>query len=319
MNNLKSIAKIIKKSKSVALFTHKSADFDALGSACSLCLALKRAGKNAKVFLNDELLPNQKELYDDFAYFTEFDNNEYDLYIVVDTSGKSLLGKFDFIAENESKTVVIDHHATKAFAVKNYYGDSSKSSCCEIIFSLLKMMKCNIDSTIASYLYAGLSTDSGSFRNSNTNENSLITAYQLLKCGADIKKINNILYESTSLKELELEKYLLNNYQIKDNCAYCCFEEKILKKYNATKDDCAYFSRILVNIKEVLFSFTLIEIGKGEYKLSLRSKAGYNIKNIAVNLGGGGHACAAGATIFADNSKQAIDIVLNSLKDAELE
>ena len=316
MDSLNEIKKVIKKSKSIALFTHISQDCDALGSTFGLALALKKLGKNVQIFLKEDFTDEQKPLFDENSISKErCEISDFDLFICCDLSSLNRLGDYSYIFDGKNKTICLDHHICQKFIGKYNYIDSESSSCCEIVYKLIKKLNVRIDSEIATKLYTGLDTDTSSFRNTNTNSNSLLTAYYLLEYGANIKKINQVLYQSYSLKDIDFQKYLYNNFKIKNDCAYITLTYNQLKSLNGNKEDCSSYSRNLVNIKGINYSFSLIENEPNEYKLSMRSKVGYDVREITASLGGGGHSCAAGATINAKNIDEALKIVLIKIEE----
>lgn len=314
MNSLKEISKQIKKAKSVAIFTHISPDCDALGSSCALMTALNKLGINANVFIKEALTSDQVKLFPENKILkTECDTTKYDLFIATDVSALNRLGDYGGIFSDDGNTsIILDHHHCDNFIGKYNYIDSNSSSASEIVFSLLKELNVEIDSEIATMLYVGISADTSSFQNSNTNAKSFLNAYELCELKADTSKVCQILYESKTERELQFDRYMLNNYKINKSCAYITLDQKILKKLNGSKADCAFFSRALVSIENILYSFSLVEEERGLYGLSLRSKEGYNVRVIAEKFGGGGHICAAGAKFHAKNIKEATKMVLEA-------
>ncbi len=313
MDSLKEISKQIKKSNSIAIFTHVSPDCDALGSSCALMTALNKMNIKTNLFIKEPLTHDQTKLFSENKILnTECDVSNYDLFIATDVSALNRLGEYSTIFNNSNNTIVLDHHYCDKKIGKFNYIDNNSSSACEIVFSLLKELKVDIDSEIATMLFVGISADTSSFQNSNTNSKSYLNAYELCKLKADIVKANQILYENKTEKEIKFEKYLLNNYKIIKNCAYIAIDKKILKKLNGGKADCSSFSRKLVSIENIIYGFSLVEEENGLFGLSLRAKDGYNVKIIAEKFGGGGHICASGAKFHAKNIKEATQKVLEA-------
>ena len=314
MHSLKQLAKRLKKAKSVAIFTHISPDFDALGSSYSLCSALKLMGKKAEVFTKEKLNSHQKLLFEDILNHNQCKEKDYDLFVCVDVSSLKRLGDYTYVFENKSAdTMVLDHHVANDTFCKYSYINSERSSCCEIILELLEHLKLKMTPQIASYLYAGLSSDTSSFQNSGTRINSHVSAIKLMKNGADIHNVNQVLYETRTVKEIAFKKYLWNNFKTYKDCAYCMVDYKSLTELKGKKADCDSFSRSLVSIEGINRSFSIIEQKEGIFNLSFRSKIGYDVQTVAVKLGGGGHICAAGATIEAKNIQSAKKMVLQAM------
>ncbi len=311
MNTLKEISNKILRAKRVAIFTHISPDMDALSSSYALMAALNKSDIKADLFINEKLTFNQKLLYSEGAICNnECKINYYDLFVATDVSAINRLGDYGYIFDDKNETVILDHHVCDNEIGKFNFIDNKYSSASEIIFLLLKEMGVEIDDAMATLLYAGVSADTSSFQNSNTKANSFKTAYELCLLGANISKVNQILYENTTEKEIVFTKYLWNNYKKIDDCAFIVVDNKTLEQLGGAKSDCAFYSRALVSIHNINYSFSLVEEEKGVFSLSLRSKDGYNVKEKAERFGGGGHICAAGAKFNARNMKEAEAMVL---------
>lgn len=313
-NSFKKIASIIKKAKSIAIFTHVSADIDALGSSLSLAYAINSLKKNVKVFLNDKFTYSQSLIFSpNFVEFGECDKTKFDLMIGVDAPNSQRFGNYEQVFVNFSNKIVLDHHENMDIDTDIYFVDPEKSSCCEIVFEVLKALKVKIPPEIAEYLFAGLSSDTGSFLNSNVNANSFKTALELVNLKANPDKINEYLYKEKSKKEILFTQYLWNNYLIKKDCAYCMVDYDTLVSMKGNKDDCVNFSRLLLAIEKIKYAFGLVEFKKGVFCLSMRCLSGCDVFTPAKILGGGGHLCASGATFEAKDIKTATNMVLNAL------
>lgn len=315
-SSLKKIAKIIKKAKSIALFTHISPDCDALGSTFAMCYAITSLGKKVSLFAKDAVKPSDKLLFDESIILKECDPNEFDLFISCDVPATHRLGEFEQIFIEKDNKIVLDHHPNSGLIGSFNFVDSTRSSCSEIVLDLLKELKVKITPEIASKIYIGLSSDTNSFVNSNTNEKSFIAAKELINYGADIAKLNEILYSTRTRKSIEFKKYLWNNYKIKNDCAYCLMPYEDLQELKGTKRDCDGYSHSLVTIQGVNYGFSIVEEPKGFFSISMRSKIGYDVRSKAELIGGGGHVCAAGARFYAKNMNEAKKKVLDIMKDS---
>lgn len=317
-NSLNVIAKRILNSKKVAIFAHIAPDYDALGSALALKCGLEKIGIEAMYFAPEKLGFHESLIFGDenIAYeLNHIDANRYDLFVSVDSPSVKRLGKYSDIFVNHRDRIVIDHHKNIDLRGNLNYICPNKSSCCEIIFSLLKTLGVKIEGKIASYLYTGLSGDTNSFKNTSTSAESFECAKELSKCGADLVDINQKIYKNTNDIEINLKKYLLNHYKIVGDCAYILVSNKVLKRLKGNKIYCEGFSTFLVNILGINYAYSVVEIENKTFSISLRSKDGYEVRSTAESLGGGGHLVASGAKITAKSVKQANAIVFNKLKE----
>jgi len=149
--------------------------------------------------------------------------------------------------------------------------------------------------------------------NSNTNAHSFKVAYEIAKMGFDANPINEIIYKSVSKKEIAFKQYLWNNYKQDQDIAYILVNNKTLKEMKGDSTDCSNYSAKLLTIDKINYSFSIIEKEPGVLSVSLRSRAGYNVRLTAEQLGGGGHSCAAGAKVKGTSlntvKKQILDII----------
>lgn len=316
-DSIKKIAKTVKKYTKIALVTHIGPDFDALGSSLSLYYGLKQMGKNVSIFVNDELSENQKLLVDINVIEKECDYKLFDLFISTDTPSRKRLGVYSESFANAKASIVLDHHKNDDLKGNYNFVDTNSSSCSEISFKLLKALRVNITKEIASLLYMGLSADTNSFVNSNTNKDSLLAAYKLIKLGADISHINEIQYRTQTSKDIELKKYLYDSYKMENNVAYCLVSFSNLQKLNARKADCDFYSSELISLQGANIAFSVIESSKNFYEISFRAKFGYDVRAIAEQLGGGGHIGAAGAKTQGKSINSIKDLIMNIIKKIE--
>lgn len=318
-DNLRLITNEINNAKKIAIFTHKYPDLDALGSSLSLYYACLQLNKETDIYTNEELSNKKLKLIGENPFKKAFIDKDYDLMISTDTSSAELLGDYKDFFINAKKNIVIDHHSSDFLKGTFTYRKSNYSSCCEVVYEIIKELKINLNSKIASLLYMGLIGDTNSFINTNTNANSFYIAYKCTKAGADITKINELEFKSKRILDIEIEKYLLNNYKVENGVAYCLMTLQTLEKYHAIKDDCDFYSSKLLTMENVKISFSIVEQSSNYYSISMRGKSGYNVKDIASKFGGGGHIPAAGAKLFAEDIESLKDKVLSEcIKQSEI-
>ena len=138
---IKQIRKIILKAKNIAIFSHVSPDFDALGSSFALQLFLISINKNATFFTNDELTLKEKMLFGEYLIGKAFKIEDFDLVISVDTPSIQMLGIYGEDFMKHSNRIVIDHHQNNGLIGTVTFVDPSYSSCCEIVYQILKSFK----------------------------------------------------------------------------------------------------------------------------------------------------------------------------------
>ena len=292
------IVKAILESNFIMIFPHVIPDGDTIGCASALQRALRKAGKKVKIV-------DEKDIPDYLKFLIEDDEDtvdqldQPDLCIAVDCSDMGRLGERKDTFLSGKNTVNIDHHPTNTrFASLNYVDDKA-SATGEIIFELLKKLNLQFDQFIAEAIYSAISTDTGSFKYTNTSSKSHLVAAELLDMGVDLNEISVELYQNTRLEKIRLEAEVLETLEIicdgKVASAYAT--KDMLKKTGATMDETEGFIEILRNIMGVEVAIFFKEVQNNEIKIGFRAKKYADVSKIAMQFGGGGHVKAAGCSI----------------------
>ncbi len=312
---IKQIVRSLRKAKKIALFTHINPDCDALGSTFGLYYALKQLNKKVDIYSKDPFTVVEKVLFDESVIKkTLCRTKDYDIFVACDVPSYFRLGEYEKTFRENSNFIVIDHHQNAGLSGIHNYIDPARSSCCELMLDIIKALKVKVTKEIASCLYVGLSSDTTSFVNSNTNSKSFQTASQLINYGADVCALNETLYHTRTRKSIDFKRYLWNNFKIKGDCAYCIMPYSELSQLKGKKSDCDGYSTSLISIQGINYSFSIVEEKEGYFSVSMRSKIGYDVRSKAEMLGGGGHLCAAGVKFKASNIEDAKNKVLAVIK-----
>lgn len=306
---MKEILKKIKHSSKVAVFGHQSPDGDCVGCLAAISFLCEKFGKTVDAFVDDEIPSRLLFLDTKFINKCEFDEKNYDLFISVDVADKHQLGKYSVVFDDNHSTISIDHHSIRDLVSTITYVDK-KASCCEILFELLSLSKVQLNSWVATFLYLGVSDDTGCFMHDSTTSYSHYVASKLLDDGADFATVNYNLFKLVTKKTYELTKKLDEMAKTDNGIRYVVVSQKFLKDNDCKKSDFGDYVNALLNLEGTKISFTMIEIQKDFYSLSFRSLKDYNVANVASKFGGGGHPQAAGGRIGGDK-----DVCLNKVID----
>lgn len=313
--DLKKIAKIIKKASSIAIFSHTEPDFDAIGSALGLKYSLELYGKKADFISSEKQTQKAEKIFGNDFYLAKFDKNNYDLFISVDNPTRSRC-EHEEVFGLQTNSILIDHHKTRDLQGRNNYTDSTKSSCAEIVLKLLEVGHFPIDKKVATCLYAGLSTDSGAFINTNTNADSFLSAYKLLNYGADTTRFNEQYYRSITEKELHIKQFIYNNFKMEKNIAFCIVSQLDMKNLKANRHDFSQISSELIKLEKAKISLSVVEKEPKQFYFSFRAKEGFAVRDIAEKFGGGGHLYACAGKIV-DQKATATSVAKLILKEVK--
>ena len=296
MMTIPEFAAFLKNHDHFVILTHRRPDGDTIGSAAALCRALRSMKKDAWVLDNGQFTPR-------FAPFLEglvcADVQEGAVVLAVDIATDDLLS-FRAEALHLSPDAAIDHHARNDLTCPRKLVMADCAACGEIVSLLLEAMQLPLTPEIASCLYVAISTDTGCFRYRNTSAATLRHTAKLLEAGADAAEINRIFFDTKSLSRLRLESYLTDSMEFfaGGTVCLCTIPDAVLQKLGATEDDIASISGFARSVEGVHIGITVREEDGGKKgKLSLRTDKHYDANALCSQLGGGGHAAAAGASV----------------------
>ena len=304
---MKAIFEKIKSYQRIIIFRHYRPDGDAVGSTKGLQRMLQLSFPDKEIYLQNSdfcdymaFLGNEDEPIDDSLY-------ESALGIVVDTgtADRASNKKFSLCKE----IVKIDHHID----IKPY-GDISwveeeRSSSCEMIAKFYETFKdeLTLDKQGATYIYTGMVTDSGRFRYRSVSGETLRLAGMLLDFGID----TDILYANLYLDEynaLKFKAYVYNNMKITDNgVVYIYVDRKMQKRFGLTSEQASNVISSLDSIRGSLIWLAFIDGKKGDNAIRVRLRSRFvTVNTLAEKYSGGGHDCAAGATVYSKKEMQAL-------------
>ncbi len=301
--SLKKFCEGLKKQKSFLLASHVNPEGDAIGSIIAVESILKRLGKKAQIVCEDTFperlhclrYEGKWNLYKD----VRDKNLEFDALVVADCPTLERIGKVKDLLHPDTAIFNIDHHISNTeFGTYNYVKPQA-AACGEVIYEIMQELNMPVTQDEARALYVSLSTDTGSFKYSNTSVKAHNIAAELIKTGIDIDRINEELYATYSLNKIQLYSRLLAKVEtaFSGQVAWVTMNRNDLKESGGTYEDTEGFIDFLKYLKEVKVAFFISEMSDGETKVSFRSKENYDVNQVATAFGGGGHKKASGATI----------------------
>lgn len=304
MEDLKQIAERILRAKRVAIFTHMRPDGDAFGSMFALAEALKNKNIPTQVCVETDV-PSNLTFIDGLEKLQKQPIGEYDLLVTVDCSDEQRLGALtDVFFEAKRKkidTVNIDHHISNTRYGKYNYVRNCSANCMNIA-TLILYMGVSFDKKIAEYLLLGLLTDSGNFSHDDVTGETLSLASKLVDAGADIQYYHyNLFKKQPKQRALLFAKTMQGiRYFYEDRFALIVISKQNMEECNADHGMTEGFVDFPLNVDSVEVAASLMEVKKGQYKVSLRSKTYADVNKIAGVFGGGGHIRAAGCMLFGE-------------------
>ena len=293
------VVKAIKKAKTIYIATHKNPDGDAVGSSIGLMLGLRKLGKKVKVILPSysdtfSVLEETKNTY------SKIEEDEVDLLIFTDLNAldRASIRKED--VKKAKYTAVVDHHKQNGEPFADYIiVEDFAPAACEVVYKLLKRLKVKIDKDIATYLYAGIMTDTGSFKYSSTSPITHIIAADLIEKGVDFATLGRELLDKMKEEKLNLLSLYISKLEKLDNkrIIYGLVEYDEIEKLGLNDEDSEGMTNYGQSIDGCEVSIYVRGKSDGTYKVSMRSNGKVDIATIAQKYLGGGHTRAAGFTV----------------------
>lgn len=288
---------VLKKAKKILLIAHNSPDGDAVGSVFALKYYIESLGKEVVASCFDPVPEYLADLVqDNFKNPEDLDLSSFDVFVAADSVERGFPKIFEKLNEDQL-VVLIDHHPDIALKGDINIMDPTVSSACELVYSFLEFNKVRIGKTIATFLMLGILGDTGSFQHSSTSQRVMEVAAELLKKGALISRISNIVFANKKLATLKLWGRAFEKARILNNgMILTVLTKKDIEECEASADDIAQVASFLNTVPGTKFSLILSERGDGLVKGSLRSEnfKGVDVSEIAHQFGGGGHKLASG-------------------------
>lgn len=299
MTILSEIARGLGEAERIAVVSHVDPDPDAIGSTLGLTLALRSLGKTV-VALNDDGAPAEtaflpgadtlvKQVPDGFAP---------EVLVCLDSSDTVRLGEVAAPFLSAGIPVYnVDHHVTNLKYGSLNLVDSHAASAAEMLPALIDAVGAPLDQDAASCLLAGMIGDTRSFSTSSVTGDTLRTAARLVDAGADAMSITEAVFSSSDYKTLRMWGIALSNARLEKGVIWTTItagerRDKGLNGVGATG-----MSNLLLTASEANISAVLTEQDDGSVRLSMRARPEFNVAEVALDLGGGGHPAAAGATL----------------------
>jgi len=299
--------------KKIAIIPHRSPDGDAMGSTLALYHFLLKLNQNPVVISPNEFpnflawLPGSETV---LIYENDKENcskilNEAELIFTLDFNALHRTGEMEqVLSKLSAPMVMIDHHQKPDAYALVTYSDTTIGSTCEMIYNFISYLgkKSLIDKTIATCIYTGITTDSGSFRFPSTTSTTHRIVAELIDLGIENSEIHNALFDDNSYHRLQLLGRALQNMKVfpEYKTAYTSLTQKELDEFHYEKGDTEGIVNYGLSIKGIHFAAIFIEHREENIiKISFRSQGNFDVNQFARDyFNGGGHINAAGGKSY---------------------
>jgi phosphoesterase RecJ-like protein len=320
------VVELINKSRNILITSHTKPDGDACGCIAAMCEALGALGKKVTPLLlsvvpqwYEFLFTEKPAVLDEDVRLDELTAGRlgrFDLILIVDTNSQSQLARFnDYLRQNDSPVLVLDHHETSDGLGDVELVDYSAAATGLIVLDLLKFANWPITEKIAQFLFVAVATDTGWFRFSNTDSRVFRACAELIEAGVKPTQIYDHLYLNFSYPRFRLMAGMLDKLELHMDGRYAVMQitQQDFERTGAAYSDTENLINECHRIDSVEISALFIELKDGRIRCSLRSRGPLDVSKIASKFGGGGHTMAAG-TFMPGPLENAKQLILTEMK-----
>lgn len=307
------IQELLASPKKIAIIPHRSPDGDAMGSTLALYHFLLKLNHKATVISPNDF-PNFLAWMPGSESVLIYENNkencsniilDSDLVFALDFNALHRTGEMEQVLNKVIvPMIMIDHHQKPDTFAAYTYSDTAFGSTCEMIYNFISFLgkKDLIDVNIATCIYTGITTDSGSFRFPSTTGTTHRIVADLIDLGIENSEIHNQLFDNNSYNRLQLLGRALQNMKVfpEYKTSYITLSQKELDEFHYEKGDTEGIVNYGLTIKGIHFAAIFIE-HKDEniIKISFRSQGSFDVNQFArEHFNGGGHINAAGGKSY---------------------
>ncbi|MFN0242039.1 MAG: DHH family phosphoesterase [Planctomycetota bacterium] len=308
---------LLRQGRRFLLTGHVRPDGDCIGAQAALSRVLQAQGKEVTILNPDPPEARFDYLARDCAYRTYKGGAlpQHDVAVLLDFSELSRTGPLEKpLAAAPSKKVVIDHHIHHGAAWwDEAFVDSTASATGLIVQRIAHALDVALDVVAARGVFTSLVTDTGWFKYSNTDAETLAAAGEMIRLGVQPTEIFGALYQRRGREHPLAIGRLLSRVEYLADDRVALVVQTRAETMDADKVDTDEMLDILRSVKSIEVVLYLRELPDGSTKLSARSKSDYDVNRLARQFGGGGHKKASGATLSGDLSNIRARVVAAAL------
>lgn len=304
---IRELSTLLEQPKRVAIVSHFNPDGDAMGSSLGLGRVLATLGHTVQVVMPNMPPPNLHWMpgYADVLTFDKAPEKstaaivDAEILFCLDFNQSGRVGGLENVLKAAPLKVLIDHHQEPAAFAQVTFSDTSACATCQMVYDIVVALghQAVIDQQAATCLYAGIVTDTGSFRYRSTTAHTMRVGAALIDLGVVVDKVQNAIMDANSEQRLKLLGFTLNERMevIPElETALIRLSKEDLKRFGDQPGDTEGFVNYGLSIRGVRLAAFFAE-RNDVVKVSMRSKSTLPVDRfLKEHFNGGGHANAAG-------------------------
>jgi bifunctional oligoribonuclease and PAP phosphatase NrnA len=291
------VAQEFQRAQSVLLVSHIRPDGDAIGSLLGLGQSLMAAGKHVHMVLADGVPASFRHLAGANLVRRKVSENSIDLAVVLDCSDLARTGG---VLGTRQPDLNIDHHVTNLnFARVNFVHPEAQATS-GILAEHLEKWGLKVTEPVAKALLTGLVSDTIGFRTSNVTSDTLRLAAWLMDHGANLSELYNRVIVRRSFEAARYWGQGLSKLTREGRLTWTALSLADRAAAGYTGNDDADLVNVISAIDESDIGMIFVEQTENQVKVSWRAQPGFDVSQIALSFGGGGHQAASGALIHGN-------------------
>lgn len=322
ITRLEALVDLLRTPQKIVITSHFNPDGDAVGSSLGLCLFLQKFNHDVQVVLPNEFpeflswLPGADQI---IFYSKEQEKAEKII------AGAQIIFSLDYNAISRTENlapcleksgafkVLIDHHQQPDDFAQAVLWDAKASSTCELVYRFIQLFGAEnkIDKDMATCIYTGIMTDTGSFKFASTTSETHLIAARLMETGIEAAEIHTRVFDNNSPSRMQLLGRALENMKVmpRQATAYTTLSKAELERHDFKKGDTEGFVNYGLSLKGIRCAAIFIENLQEPYiKISFRSVGDFDVNTFARKyFNGGGHNNAAGGKSFKSMAETLAD------------
>lgn len=291
------IAAFLRTCRRVVVASHERPDGDAIGSGMALVLALRSIGVDAHMVVNAPVPAFLSPFpgVDAITVAPTLDH-AFDAAVIMECGDLSRTGVTGL---DRSPVVNIDHHPGNTGYGRMRWIDERAAACTEMVFTLVEALGAPLTRDVATHIYLGVLTDTGSFRFSHLSPRTYDIARRCVEAGADPQAIARTHYDSSTLARVRLFGAVLAGMQLdpSSRVAMLAATEAMVTEAGAGYDDTEGIINFPLSVRTLEAVGFFKQVGPSQWRVSLRSKGAVDVRAVAARRGGGGHVNASGCSM----------------------
>ncbi|MFC2046509.1 bifunctional oligoribonuclease/PAP phosphatase NrnA [Chloroflexota bacterium] len=295
----KRIQDLILHAQRIQVVSHVAPDGDAIGSLLGLGWLLRAQGKEPSLTCEDPVpdiyrwLPGSEEIL-------PRGRGSYDLVISLDCSDPRRMG--DVFEEDAAQGTLInvDHHVTNTQYGSVNWVDPSCVATAQMILTLADLLDWELTQQVAVCLLNGLVTDTRSFRTSNVDTSAMQAAVRLMAAGASLSEVTRRALNQLPVSAVRLWGEAIHRMHLHDDVLWTEVTNAMRQRWSRGDDGTTGLTNFLSSVREAKVVVVFTERDDATVDVGMRAVPGYDVAQVALSLGGGGHPQASGCTLEGD-------------------